>query len=87
MVGGGLGPGGCASWSRGAWKGGAHLLGEPGGGREGGRRPWPGWPRLTVWGPSGRVGLTSFQQEPDVLSVVDLHPVTAGQSMQQGCLT
>lgn len=31
-------------------------------------------------------GLTSFQQEPDVLGVVDLHPVAAGQSVEQGRL-
>lgn len=28
----------------------------------------------------------SLQEEPDVVCVVDLHPVTAGQSMQQRCL-
>ena len=49
---------------------------------------WPAEPRLTDQGePRGRVGLTSFQQEPDVLGVVDLHPVTAGQSVEQGRLT
>lgn len=30
--------------------------------------------------------LTSLQEEPDVVCVVDLHSVAAGQSVQQRCL-
>lgn len=35
----------------------------------------------------GQMGtLTSLQEEPDVVCVVDLHSIAAGQSMQQRCL-
>lgn len=34
-----------------------------------------------------KVALTSFQQETDALGVVDLDTVTAGQGMQQRCLS
>lgn len=35
----------------------------------------------------GQTGtLTSLQEEPDVVCVVDLHSVAAGQSVQQRCL-
>lgn len=37
-------------------------------------------------GGEGGRGLTSLQEEPDVVCVVDLYPVTAGQSVQQRCL-
>lgn len=45
---------------------------------------------LHVSGVGGGVGgasLTSFQQEPDVLGIVDLHAVTAGQSVEQSGLS
>lgn len=35
----------------------------------------------------GGASLTSFQQEPDVLGIVDLHAVTAGQSVEQSGLS
>lgn len=43
---------------------------------------------LHVWGGGvGGASLTSFQQEPDVLGIVDLHAVTAGQSVEQSGLS
>lgn len=35
----------------------------------------------------GELVLTSFQQQTDALGVVDLDAVTAGQGVQQGCLS
>lgn len=43
-------------------------------------------PRGIVHG-GEKVALTSFQQETDALRIVDLDPVTAGQGMQQCCLS
>lgn len=33
------------------------------------------------------MSLTSFQEQPDVLRVIDLHPVAAGQGVEQGRLS
>lgn len=43
--------------------------------------------KVTLHVLGGGESLTSFQEEPDVLGIVDLHAVTAGQSVEQSGLS